>query len=316
MRKVDRGNRPPPVSLMSKDKNGLTELDRARAHQASTKVPKDSFEYLAYKHQEVKQRLEEIFHGKCAYCETYFAASAPVDVEHFRPKGAVGEDKEHPGYWWLAMVWTNLLPSCIDCNRKRLQRSPAPSSSLIDLNQQASSSGFVAAASGKKDSFPLAEGGVRLVDESIDYDSEKALLLDPTRDDPAEHLCFHVKSSLALVAPAMRDGMASERGAMSIQVYGLNRLGLVQDRTRLLRRLEFLGELVIDLGLLIQDFENPAALEPLRQAGLAHAGPTLRLMQDAMLHEMREMSACDAPYSAMASAWLEQFVERLKIAEG
>ena len=154
-----------------------------------------------------------------------------------------------------------------------------------------------------------------MVDESIDYQGEKALLLDPTRDDPAEHLCFHVKSSLGLVAPAMRDGKASERGAMSIQVYGLNRLGLVQDRTRLLRRLEFLGELVIDMGLLIQDFENPAALEPLKQAGLAHAGPTLRLMQDAMLHEMLEMSACDAPYSAIASAWLERFVERLTIGE-
>jgi hypothetical protein len=26
---------------------------------------------------------------------------------------------EHPGYYWLAYEWTNLLPSCYDCNSFR-----------------------------------------------------------------------------------------------------------------------------------------------------------------------------------------------------
>ncbi|MEF9674035.1 hypothetical protein QNM99_25505 [Pseudomonas sp. PCH446] len=47
-----------------------------------------------------------------------------MDVEHYRPKGAVSEDASHPGYWWVAMDWDNLLPSCIDCNRKRKQVTP------------------------------------------------------------------------------------------------------------------------------------------------------------------------------------------------
>ena len=47
----------------------------------------------------MKRRLDLLFHGKCAYCETFYSASAPVDVEHYRPKGAVSEDPSHPGYY-------------------------------------------------------------------------------------------------------------------------------------------------------------------------------------------------------------------------
>jgi hypothetical protein len=61
------------------------------------------------------------------------------DAEHYRPKGAVkykteaGEledatcevlnprqgrivTQRHPGYFWLAYDWRNLLPSCVFCN--------------------------------------------------------------------------------------------------------------------------------------------------------------------------------------------------------
>ena len=315
MRKVSRGAGAPPRSLEKKDKAGHTELDRARAHRATATSQNAAFDYTAYKHEEVKQRLHELFHGKCAYCETFYAASAPVDVEHFRPKGAVSEDKEHPGYWWLAAEWTNLLPSCIDCNRKRRQRAPHPSTSLVDLMDQAILLGLDANSSGKQDSFPLAAGGVRLTSESTDYDSERALLLDPTRDDPIEFLQFQGSSSISLVTPAEVDGMPSQRGAMSIQIFGLNRLGLVQDRTRLLRRLEFLGGLVVDLGTLIQHFEEPGAARHLQSVGIGSAIQTMKLMQDNMLSEIKRMTAADAPYSAMATAWVERFAERLLTAQ-
>ena len=137
MRHIDRGGEAGPAALDARDRANLTELERARAHQGKAAKKrngkKESFEFAAYKADEVKRRLEELFHGKCAYCETYYSASAPVDVEHYRPKGAVSEDDKHPGYWWLAMAWDNLLPSCIDCNRKRKQIVVKPSTSVAEL---------------------------------------------------------------------------------------------------------------------------------------------------------------------------------------
>src|SRR5262249_14198650 len=68
---------------------------------------------------ELKFHLCELFHGKCAYCESRVRASYGGDVEHYRPKGKVDEDNSHPGYYWLAYNPSNLLPSCALCNQAR-----------------------------------------------------------------------------------------------------------------------------------------------------------------------------------------------------
>jgi uncharacterized protein (TIGR02646 family) len=64
----------------------------------------------------VRETLKEIYHNKCAYCEII---EHTPDVEHYRPKKSVKEDKIHPGYYWLCYEWTNLIPSCRDCNTNR-----------------------------------------------------------------------------------------------------------------------------------------------------------------------------------------------------
>jgi hypothetical protein len=66
---------------------------------------------------ELKWHLFELFHGKCAYCESKPLSVEAGDVEHYRPKSKVSEDPNHPGYYWLAYDVTNLLPACEDCNR-------------------------------------------------------------------------------------------------------------------------------------------------------------------------------------------------------
>jgi hypothetical protein len=76
------------------------------------------------------------FHGKCAYCESLIDANQPGDLEHFRPKKAVtdfagksemvdddGTIKAHPGYYWLAYDWRNLLPACWLCNSVSTQKT-------------------------------------------------------------------------------------------------------------------------------------------------------------------------------------------------
>jgi uncharacterized protein (TIGR02646 family) len=60
-----------------------------------------------YRHQEVKDTLVEMFHGKCAYCESSITVITYGQIEHFYPKSAY-PDK--------TFAWDNLLLSCDKCN--------------------------------------------------------------------------------------------------------------------------------------------------------------------------------------------------------
>lgn len=308
MRHVKRPPRSAPASLDALDKAGTSERDRARNHQNNPTPGKGSFTYKAYKKEQVKRKLAELFHNKCAYCETFYNASAPVDIEHYRPKGSVSEAPGHSGYWWLAMSWDNLLPSCIDCNRRRKQRLVSISSSLAKLYSATPGGrgGIPLGHGGKHDSFPISSTGKRLTAEQYNYDNEKPLLLDPTRDDPSEHLHFHIdpKLPISLVLPGHAPGHPSQRGAVSIQTYGLNRLGLVQARTRLLRHLEVLGELTVELGEVIEE------LRALANPRLDKACQRLELMKDRLIQELNDMADDKAPYSTMVKAWLKGFLAR------
>jgi uncharacterized protein (TIGR02646 family) len=98
-----------------------------------------------------KKPLEELFHDKCAYCESHLQTVAFGVVEAFRPKSI---------YWWLAYEWENMLLSCEVCNVAKANRFPIM---------------------GK-----VAKPGVR----GRDLLAEQPLLLDPCLDLPEEHLAF------------------------------------------------------------------------------------------------------------------------------
>ncbi|PJT27203.1 endonuclease [Ochrobactrum sp. 30A/1000/2015] len=289
-------------------------------------VKRTPFNFRAYKADGVKLRLEELFKGKCAYCESFYGSQAPVDVEHYRPKASVEGEEDHSGYWWLGMEWTNLLPSCLDCNRRRKQRTPQIVSNLKIL--------YETMQTGKQDSFPIM--GIRATVEEASLEGEEALLLDPTRDDPDEHLTFGLDdgNGVGLVYPKPsvlneEEGMAlpplgmdaanvaghaeaigaSVRGAVSIQVFGLNRMRLVQARAWLIQRLRFLETIVIELGDVIDRldaFNTPAGHEDVTKA-VARLGQ----LQRRILDEMRALAAPEAPYSAVAKAYLEDFKMRI-----
>lgn len=327
MRAVNRGTGAAPGALSARSgPQKLTELEYARSHMAVVIAPgtkRTAFTFKVYKADEVKRRLEELFHGKCAYCESFYASQAPVDVEHYRPKGAVEGEPNHPGYWWLGMEWTNLLPSCLDCNRRRKQLAPDAISNLNLL--------YKATQSGKKDSFPIE--GVRAEQEDAELALERPMLLDPTRDDPKAHLTYWLADGAAggLVLPKRSAGIAanpqlaavgaalevaaqaaaanlSVRGAVSIQVYGLNRMRLVQERARLVQKLRFLETLVVDLGDIIQKLTE-AGLE--QEPAVSDAIRNLQLLQGNVLAEMRALAAPEMPFSAVAAAYLADFKNRL-----
>lgn len=308
MRRVDRTKVDVPKSLLPGGA-GPRELSAIIDHRDDTDLDKKAFKYKAYKRADVRLALETLFHGKCAYCETSYAATMPVDIEHYRPKGAVAEDDAHSGYWWIAMDWDNLLPSCIDCNRKREQKLHIVSANLAEL---AAAAKPVSRQSGKKDSFPLAATGTRAIYEERDFTAEHALLIDPCRDDPSQSLrySFDPAHPAGLILPTGDAGHA-ERGAVSIQIFGLNRHKLVEDRTRLLRRLEFLGDMVIDLSASIAELETTESINALAGTAAEGVATRLRLLRDRTLTELKGAAADDVPYSTMASAWLRQFKERL-----
>lgn len=312
MRYASRGGDAPPPSLSARDRNGRTELDRARIHAGNPDPAKKAFKYEAYKSDEVRLRLEALFHGKCAYCETFYAAGAPMDVEHYRPKGQPEGDPTHPGYWWLAARWDNLLPSCIDCNRRRGQVVQTASGDPLVLHETGSvMSGGAFLQSGKQSSFPVDHD--RCLPESLAVAAEGALLLDPCRDSPDAHLVFFTPgAALSLIVPrAVQSGAGppspSRRGGVSVEVYGLNRARLIQDRTRLLRRLEFQERILIRLASVQEQLADPAL------AGIpavAAAVQDLRLLEDMVLDDLRAAAAPHAPYSAVAKAWLSDFLTR------
>lgn len=156
------------------------------------------------------------FYGKCAYCESLITASQPGDMEHFRPKEKVtdsfnkpiiveninGDSITHPGYYWLAYDYTNLLPACADCNRPSKGNSEGK---LI----------------GKWNQFPVIESYAVNPGEEV---NELPYLINPVIEDPEEHLEI---DSLGIMHAK------SERGKKCIEIFGLNlRQSLVEERIR------------------------------------------------------------------------------------
>lgn len=124
-----------------------------------------------------KAALFRAQHRKCAYCERRQGLEANP-LEHVRPKKEAWRHLpgQSPaiiaeGYWWLTWTWRNQLFACHSCN-----------------------SGI------KKNYFPLAPGSgallgpvppyqnKRLLPAHLDFSSEEPLLVDPSTEDPLDHI--------------------------------------------------------------------------------------------------------------------------------
>ena len=162
-----------------------------------------------YRHKSAKDELWSIFGGKCSYCEIRLEGAQFGDVEHYRPKDSVRDadnkkvhdaaGKPHPGYFWFAYEWGNLLISCAACNKVKISKDGAKY--------------------GKGERFPL-EGGPRSFtpDDGV---VEQPTLLNPWIDDPAEHLKFDRSGTIS---------WHTERGRRNVELLGLNRDGLLEAR--------------------------------------------------------------------------------------
>jgi hypothetical protein len=347
VRRVQRGGVLAPASLVGAGRAGPAELGAARPFfhgpvQYDAKGRRRAFPFSAYKGDDVRHTLDLLFHGKCAYCEARYEIVGPVDIEHYRPKGAVDGDAGHRGYWWLGAAWENLLPSCIDCNRRRFQLTPVDLRSLTAMTESRRVHGYTTIKTGKEASFPIE--GLRVMTEIPGRAGveglllERALLLHPCDDDPREHLSYWIDRSepLGLVLPkAALDAAAvlppltgdpeaiiaharaanvSVRGAVSIQIYGLNRLGLVQERTRLLRRLEFLGGMLVDTMALADEIEDALPRAGSLLALLTATVDKLRAVADRAMAEIDGLSKPTEAFSEMVRQWIAVFRSELQMA--
>lgn len=186
-------------------------FSRAAAETQKARTTGDTYEIVdLYREESVRRALEELFHRKCAYCETPLA-EVGWEVEHFRPKKGVTESANHPGYYWLAYTWSNLYPSCETCN-KRLEDRPTWGEPTHGPK------------AGKANRFPLADETWRAFSWADDIEREKPLLLDPCADRPEAELRY---TPLGNIEPAVP---GESRATATIEVFHLTRRRLADRR--------------------------------------------------------------------------------------
>jgi uncharacterized protein (TIGR02646 family) len=167
---------------------------------------KFSFDAKIYGHKTVKETLIKAQHDKCFLCESKITHISHGDVEHFRPKAAYRQsasDTLHLGYYWLAYEWSNLFLACQLCNQVF-----------------------------KKNLFPLSNPSARATSHQRSLSKEKPLYLDPSVDDPEQHISFRREVPF----PINDD----ERGKATIKDLGLERLRLNERRLERYERLRVL----------------------------------------------------------------------------
>ena len=172
---------------------------------------KFKFEKKIYGTADVKAALKRAQFDKCCYCEAVFDANYAGDVEHYRPKGAIGAGKlrVRPGYYWLAYEWDNLFYACADCNQYR-----------------------------KLAAFPLADETKRARNHHDLVAHEDPLILDPGGPrDPRNHIRFNRD------VPTWK----TTAGCATVSLLKLDREALCASRRKHFRLLEALI-LIIQMG--------------------------------------------------------------------
>ena len=207
------------MRLITKDLNNKPEIFKKQstidvweliASTGDTTLIKDTIYKGSYKdangktQSKVREKLNEFYLSKCAYCETLCKA----EIEHYRPKKGVTEDNLHNGYYWLCYEWSNLVPSCRYCNTEGGKGNQFP---IKDTRVK----------------LPLFDIQLKLDKEHIKANanillSEQPYLLHPEIDNPINFLDFKIDLQGQGIEMQGIDGV-NERGEQTIKICNLNR---------------------------------------------------------------------------------------------
>ena len=183
------------------------------AHDKSKKIRSSIYKGTYTKNKrtihQVQEALKELYFNKCAYCES---TEYQPEIEHYRPKAGVHEDKKHSGYYWLCYEWSNLLPSCRYCNTSGGKGNQFPI-----LGQRVYS--------------PTIIENMFIIDQcNLDAEpliNEKPFLLHPERDQVEGFFTFHQNG--IQVGTDRRN-----RGKRTVEICNLNRDNLIIERQKVI----------------------------------------------------------------------------------
>lgn len=300
MRKLDRASVAVPPSLAGPSQAVANEIASANAYYGA-RVPWTaayiSYVFRSYRGPDVKVALRQLAGGNCAYCESKIGAVGAREVEHYRPKGGIANLPGHPGYWWLAYRWDNLLPTCRDCNkslRQHIVTAGMTEAEVLKLQGKRAATSF-----GKANQFDIR--GPRAAGSGCNLDLEDALLIDPCRNDPSQHITWDFSAELTLIEPVLGAGGYSEYGTYTIRTCALNRAELVLDRIPALRPMRTLRTRLIN--------------RLNRWAG--DAGELTDILNEC--ETLSSFAEHDQPYAGMAAAFIRDFedeLDRWRVSQG
>lgn len=173
-------------------------------------IYRDGYNTPDGKRSRVEDKLAISYKYKCAYCERLCKA----DIEHYRPKKGVEEEATHLGYYWLCYEWSNLIPSCITCNREGGKHNKFPVLGPRVFAPPLFADGNIDLLLCKSTVAPLL--------------NERPCLLHPEVDKPEDYFAFELdpKGEGIRILGVDVDG----RGQSTIQICLLNRLEVKLDR--------------------------------------------------------------------------------------
>lgn len=194
----------PQTSPIPPGLGGMVRASASARYQLAPEVrhrSKFEFEERQQIVQLVQPSLNDVFRGKCAYCESLTGSTEKGEIDWFRPYSDASDlsgvgSPDH--YCWLAAEWENLYLACRACLRA------------------------------KRSFFPV-EGNRAALMAPIELirRQEYTLLADPCFDRPDDHLKF------------VQDGTVqprSSKGDATIKTFNLNRPELVRARFNIWQR--------------------------------------------------------------------------------
>lgn len=233
MRFIDRKSLTPPELLFDKRTDEARQeihrwIEQSRSKGGTRRPP--SSDWLD-EESNFRRQVAKEFHGCCAYCES----NIPLDdkarqglVSRHRPKMLAQDESgrtELTAYAWLTYDWENIIWVCSVCARLK-------GNNFFTRNT----------------SRPIGEPLETL------REVERALILDPTFDNPASHLRFHVDGRVSSESP---------EGEATLKLLDLNRSDLIEERHGALRAFAqqlISGDIIAGQGVLSTGIsENPFA---------------------------------------------------------
>ncbi|HLP45010.1 MAG TPA: retron system putative HNH endonuclease [Candidatus Kapabacteria bacterium] len=206
MRRVEKDFQKPPVEL----KACVQKYKMIFLAENKDEALKSNY------YQNARKALEELYHGKCAYCEISNKTGSYMRIDHYRPKSL---------YPWLAVEWSNLVYSCEICNTKKGNQFPLPE-------------GISRVIKGEPGSAESLANSRVLLDEN-------PLLLHPELNDPRQHLEFQIDGII-------KGKNGSKIGETTIKVCDLNRIDLrIARKTQIDRILSRINEITEFIAVLI-----------------------------------------------------------------